>query len=155
MTECCCPAVEPDAACIAPTGARPPCPHCQQTGRRVAQETVQAQLAISLHALIDAPYHFCATPDCSVVYFSADGAAHITETELRERVFQKHAEDDATLVCYCFRHTIGALRGGDIAAQTTILQNITLGTELGRCACTIRNPQGRCCLGNVQRLLTS
>jgi hypothetical protein len=152
MTECCCPVVEPDPACVAPPVGRPTCPRCTQPGKHVVRETVQAQVAISLHALIAAPYHFCATPDCPVVYFSADGATHITEAQLRERVFQKHAEDDATLVCYCFRHTVGALRGGDAAAQTAIVQNITLGTQIGRCACTIRNPQGSCCLGNVRRL---
>lgn len=153
MTERGCPPAERPARDPRSAVAHPVCPTCGRLGKRVDRETVQAQLAISLHALIDAPYHFCATPDCPVVYVSADGATHFTEAQLRERVFQKHAEDDATLVCYCFRHTVGALRGGDIAAQTAILHDITLGTQHGLCACTIRNPQGSCCLGNVRRLI--
>ena len=33
--------------------------------------------------------------------------------------------------------------------KCTILQHITAEVKAGNCACEIRNPQGSCCLGNV------
>lgn len=127
------------------------CPGCDRRGRAVSLVTVQAQVAISLQAIAAPPYWFCATRDCPVVYFAADAPA-ITRDQIRERVFQKEPLDDV-LVCYCFRYPVGLLRQSDPDQRAAILAEIVAGIQQGRCACTIRNPQGSCCLGNVRGLL--
>lgn len=112
---------------------------------------VQAQMTISLHALAASSYWFCASRDCPVVYFAADAPA-ITRDQIHERVFQKEPMGDV-LVCYCFRYPVGLLQQIDQDQCAAILAEIVAGTQHGRCACAIRNPQGSCCLGNVRRLL--
>jgi hypothetical protein len=134
------------------------CPSCGRRGRPVGLDTVQSQVAISLRELAQPPYQFCATPDCAVVYYAAAVASQapargaITRDQLRERVFQKELAPDV-LVCYCFGYTLGAMQQGDEAERAAILADIVAGTRQGQCACTLRNPQGGCCLGNVRRLM--
>jgi hypothetical protein len=73
---------------------------------------------------------------------------------LRETVYQKHLNDDNTLVCYCFRHTLSSIRDEIIlTGQSTVLEQIEAGIQAGQCGCDIRNPQGSCCLGNVRVLV--
>lgn len=101
MADACCPP--------ATTPARDQCqrPGCGQSGRSIANATVQAQVAMSLRELAAGGYDFCATACCPIVYFTAYGEA-LRHEQLRERVFQKDAGDDV-LVCYCFQHTKGDL----------------------------------------------
>ena len=154
-----------DACCAPPEHAKHSntdgaCPGCGRRGRPVGLDTVQSQVAISLRELAQTPYQFCATPDCAVVYYAAAvvSSAHapargvITRDQLRERVLQKESAPDV-LVCYCFGYSLGAIQQGDQAERTAILADIVAGTRQGQCACTLRNPQGSCCLGNVRRLI--
>lgn len=39
--------------------------------------------------------------------------------------------------------------------RTTALKEITIHTKAGRCGCEVNNPEGSCCLGNVNRLIDS
>ena len=114
--------------------------------------TVKALLAVSLRRLAHRRYRFCGTPDCPVVYFAEGGGQSFTVAEVRERVFQKAPGDDV-FVCYCFRHTRGALRRATAAGRTAVLEDIEAGIRAGQCACELRNPQGACCLGNVRLVL--
>lgn len=127
------------------------CPSCGQCGHSVALLTVQAQVAISLRTLAAHGYQFCATQDCPIVYYAAN-AEPITSDQVRERVFQKEPTGEV-LVCYCFRYRVAALQQADQTEQAAILASITAGIQQGQCACELRNPQGRCCLGNVRRVL--
>lgn len=90
---------------------------------------------------------FCPNPACEVVYFS--GAATVRKDETLLPVTQKDPGDDV-FVCYCFEHKRGDLRR-DLAQKgtTDIPDRIKLGIKEGRCDCARRNPQGACCLGNV------
>ncbi len=111
-------------------------------------------LARPLNMLTKDAYRFCADPDCSTVYYSEDGQQVFVEADLRERVYQKHANDKEISICYCFHHTVGSI-GSEIAesGQSTVVAEITAGIKAGQCACDIRNPQGDCCLGNVRALV--
>lgn len=129
------------------------CPTNQRVGLEVDTLTVRALLAIPLTAVSPAEvYWFCPTPDCPTVYYRVDGQQVFVESELRERVYQKHSDDRATTICYCFGHTLS-----DISAEieqtgtSTVVARISTGIRAGQCACDIRNPQGGCCLGNVHR----
>jgi hypothetical protein len=85
------------------------------------------------------------------VYFSADGEQTFTVQEVRERVYQKEPEAEDVFICYCFRHTVGELRNVMPEDRIAIVDNINTGINAGQCACDLRNPQGSCCLGNVNR----
>lgn len=144
-----------DAAPIPSPPQRAVCPACATLGKAVSVTTVRALLRTSLRAVTHAAYHFCATPDCPIVYFSCDGGRHFTTDHLRELVFQKAPTDPAAVVCYCFRYTRKAIQHADTSTHTHIVADITAGIHAGQCACDIRNPQGSCCLGNVRRLVAS
>ena len=127
------------------------CPACGKNGKKVGMETVKAMLPVTLHEIQpDSIYLFCRTADCAVVYFTDDGEQTFIEDDLREKVYQKHPDDDDVFVCYCFRHTPGSIRVELLATgQSTVVETVTAGTKVHQCACELRNPQGSCCLGNV------
>lgn len=119
-------------------------------GKTVDTQTVQALLAVSLHSLRAEHYRFCRKKDCPIVYFATDATEQYRETDLRERVHQKHPDDADVFVCYCFRHSPGSIRAELLATgESTAVAAIKAGIQAGQCACEIRNPQGSCCLGNV------
>lgn len=144
-----------DAAPVPAQPQRSACPACSAQGKAVSVATVRALLRTSLRAVTHTAYHFCATPDCPVVYFTFDGGQHFTADQLRERVFQKAPAEPAALVCYCFQYTRKAVQQADASTHAQIVADITAGVQAGQCACDIRNPQGSCCLGNVRRLVAS
>lgn len=123
------------------------CPECQQQGAVVDGQIVKAMLIGSLFQYEDgATYHFCATPSCAVVYYSAN--TRFMQAHIREAVYQKQPLDTNPLICYCFDYRVN-----DVLQDSQTVQEITRGTQQGTCACDIRNPQGSCCLGNVRILL--
>jgi len=130
------------------------CPTCGQKGKKVDSLTLKAMLEVSLLAVRDAPYLFCRTAECPVVYFSADGLQVFTTDQIRVPVYQKKLNDDTVLVCYCFHHSPTTIRAELLATGTsTVVEAIARGIQADQCACEIRNPQGSCCLGNVQTVL--
>ena len=155
---CCCPPKAGNTVCDLPAQnfQRPPregnaCPKCGQAGKPVQGQTINSLLSISLRQVQDAQYLFCRTQTCPVVYFSADGEQTFTVQEVRERVYQKEPEAEDVFICYCFRHTVGELHNGSREDRSAIVDNINTGINAGQCACDLRNPQGSCCLGNVNR----
>lgn len=88
-------------------------------------------------------YYFCTDPECDVVYFGAD-ASLIHRAELRTVVGQKSTDPDRT-VCYCFGVTAAEVLGPSGEGRAYVVER----TRCGDCACTIRNPSGRCCLGDL------
>ena len=152
---CTCPPEAGAPTCeLAVTAPSLLCPTCQQTGKPVDSLTLKALLAVPLTEVRPVEYRFCRTPGCPTVYYSADGQQRFGEDALRERVHQKHPNDDDVFVCYCFRHTPGSIRA-ELAAtgQSGVVAAITAGIQAGQCACDIRNPQGSCCLGNVRAVV--
>jgi hypothetical protein len=129
------------------------CPGCASQGHAVAIETVRALVTISLRSLELDGYRFCPTLTCLIVYYGGENGPPITVDLLRELVYQKAADQDQVLICYCFQHSVGMLRRGDAVQRAAILADIMAGTRQGQCACDLRNPQGSCCLGNVCALM--
>ena len=129
------------------------CPGTYTQGKKVATATVKCLLSVSLSQLHETDYYFCGEANCPVVYFSGDGAQTFSVQDIRERVFQKEPESDDVLVCYCFRYTVGDVRHQNaIQGRNPIVAAIKAEIAAGKCACDWRNPQGDCCLGNVNRL---
>lgn len=129
------------------------CPKCDQPGRKVDPITVKAILRPKALATLSASGHrFCATALCPIVYF-ADGEAFSTD-DVSVPVFQKEGVGQRT-VCYCFQITEADLRREiEATGQSTASQQVTAHVKAGRCACEIRNPQGACCLGNINATVT-
>jgi hypothetical protein len=98
-------------------------------------------------------YYFCADPACEVVYFPLNPKAPIfTRNDLWVRVGAKE-EDDPIPVCYCFGFTRSDILDEIRAtAKATVGERIAAEVKAGNCACEVKNPSGKCCLGEVARI---
>jgi len=83
-------------------------------------------------------YYFCDDPDCEVVYFGEDDSI-IKKSSLRTEVGIKETNPDA-LICYCFG--VSKVESSSKEIKAFVIEN----TKNKICACTTRNPSGRCCL---------
>ncbi len=98
-------------------------------------------------------FQLCRDAKCEVVYYGSTGTV-LTVDDLTVLPGFKNAGDG--LVCYCFLH-----RRADIARQlgetgeSDIFDSIKAEVRGGNCACEVRNPSGKCCLGEVQEAIAS
>ncbi len=54
-------------------------------------------------------------------------------------------------VCYCFNHTMEDIQSDfQLNGVSTIEKSIRTAVEAGSCSCELKNPQGKCCLGDVR-----
>jgi len=100
----------------------------------------------------DTQYYFCDASDCEVVYFALDAKAPMFRREdLTVRVGAK-ATTDPFAICYCFGFTRQDI-GDEIRStgKSTVVERIAAEVEAGRCACEVKNPSGKCCLGDITR----
>jgi hypothetical protein len=97
-------------------------------------------------------YYFCDDPACDVVYFPANPQAPLFRRgDLLVRVGVKE-KDDPIPVCYCFSFTRGDILDEiRSTGRSTVAERITAEVKAGNCACEVKNPSGRCCLGEVAR----
>lgn len=129
------------------------CRRCGQKGKPVARRTMEHLLAESALARLECePYCFCETPTCAVVYFSNEADSYFHKGDVKVRVGLKETEDPVP-ICYCFGVTEKMVLD-EIAAtgRTTIPDFIKAQVKAGRCACEVKNPSGRCCLGVVTKV---
>ena len=114
-------------------------------------------VTVGQHALLSelpkTVFGFCDAPGCDVVYVGADGTL-IRKDQVRTRIGVKET-DDPIPVCYCFNVTARQI-AEDLAAngRSTIRAYIEDQVHAGRCRCETTNPAGRCCLGNVSRVIS-
>ncbi len=111
---------------------------------------------MTVAALADGPvpprqaFWLCRDPECEVAYFGEDGTTLVVSDLLVEPGFK--TKSDQGLLCYCF-----LVRRSDVEAELResgechIIEHITAEVKAGNCACEVRNPSGKCCLGEVQR----
>ena len=58
------------------------------------------------------------------------------------------------LVCYCFGHTVESIREEiDRTGQSTVLPTVAARVKAGDCRCELLNPDGTCCLGELNRVV--
>ncbi len=153
MSDCCsvnetCSVKETTAA----TPAVVPCPECGSRSKQVESLTVKSLVRRLPFGMPPAQYYFCEATGCAVVYFPSNPEALIFRRgDLLVRVGAKES-DDAGLVCYCFGITRKDI--GDEIRQTgksTVPERIKAEVKAGNCACEMKNPSGKCCLGNITR----
>lgn len=128
------------------------CPSCGEMGQSINTMTVKAWLAQSLRSIQDSDYRFCRQEACPVVYYTQ--GQQFTEADLREAVYHKQPANPAVMACYCFHHTVGAIIADiQIHGTTNVEEDIRAGIQADQCACDMRNPSGRCCLGTIVPLI--
>ena len=83
------------------------------------------------------------------MYFKEQGSRVFTVDDLRMAVGVKASTDPIPL-CYCFGFDESHLREEIAETGTaTIPERISHLIREGLCACDVRNPSGKCCLGEV------
>jgi hypothetical protein len=142
--ECCLVA---DLAQI-PAAAR--CPVSQTVGRKVQRRTLENLLKPYARALLESvQYYYCPDPNCPIVYFSNVDVRTFSVGELTVAVFDKDKSEN-TPVCYCFDWTRKKIKDQIAeAGKSTTAVEIAKKVKAAECACDIKNPKGRCCLGDV------
>ena len=133
----------PDVAAYPMNGAR---------SKQVDMLTVKSLVRQLPLGMPDDQYYFCGARDCDVVYFSFDPQAPIFRREhLMVRVGAKETADPIP-ICYCFGFTRQDI-WDEIRStgKSTVAERITTEVKAGHCACEVKNPSGKCCLGDVTR----
>jgi hypothetical protein len=99
-------------------------------------------------------YYFCEAPDCDVVYFPFDAQAPTFRREqLLVRVGAKEKTDPIP-VCYCFGFTRKDIQDEIVeTGHSTVAERITAEVKAGTCACEVKNPSAKCCLGSVAQVV--
>lgn len=128
------------------------CPACGTEGKPVKPVTLRALLQPHLRAEVrDEVYRFCASPDCALVYFSADGAQTFARADLTVRVGVKERSGPHPL-CYCFGHSAESIRNEWVeTGKSTVLESIKAEVKAGTCHCEVTNPGGGCCFGDITK----
>ncbi len=141
------------ADCCAPKGISKEerrCPSCRGEGAEVGRRTMKHWL--KPERLFDIPeerFSFCTSGDCPVVYFSVEGSIYGLE-DVRAPLGR---DQKNPFVCYCFAVTEEMIAGAVRSERTPPFSELIRGeVRDGSCACDVRNPSGRCCLGEVGRL---
>lgn len=127
-----------------------PCIVCGRRGRVVERKTVEHLLRDpNLFSGQKLAHYFCANPACEAVYFAPSNRSVFYKGQLKTRVGIKETEDPIP-VCYCFGHSRGSVwREIEETGKSTVVESIKAAVQEGRCECDIRNPSGKCCLGEV------
>lgn len=147
MTDCCSIHADQTAPGVLP------CPVNGARSKRVDRLIVRSLARCLPLGMSDAPYYFCEAKDCDVVYFCASPQMPVfRRKDLLVRVGVKETEDPIP-VCYCFGFTRKDIENEIIeTGSSTIAGRIAGEVKSGNCACEVKNPSGKCCLGNVARV---
>lgn len=128
------------------------CPASGARAKQVDSLTVKSLVRHLPFAMRRAQYYFCGAPGCDVVYFSNDPKAPVfRRQDLLVRVGVKET-DDSVPVCYCFGVTRQRIREEiQRTGHSTAPERIKAEVQAGNCACEVKNPSGKCCLGDITR----
>jgi hypothetical protein len=128
------------------------CPVSGGRSKQVNMLTVKSLVRQLPLGMPDTQYYFCDSSDCEVVYFPLDPEApSFRRGDLIVRVGAKETEDPLP-ICYCFGFTRQDIWDETCrTGKSTLAERITAEVEAGRCACEVRNPSGKCCLGDITR----
>jgi hypothetical protein len=148
MSDCCSVKGSSNAPAVAA------CPVNGARSKQVDRLTVKSLVRRLPMEMPNTQYYFCETRDCDVVYFPFDSQAPIFRRgDLLVRVGTKEESHPIPICyCYCFGFTRKDIE--DEIAETgrsTVADRISAEVTAGRCACEVKNPSGKCCLGEVTR----
>ena len=149
MSDCC--------SVNAKTGTAPAVMACPVNGARSKQVDMLTVSSLVRQLPLGMPnteYYFCEAADCDVVYFAFDSQAPLfRRADLLVRVGSKETEDPIP-VCYCFGFTREDIQKEITeTGDSTVANRISAEVKAGNCACEVKNPSGKCCLGDVTRIV--
>jgi hypothetical protein len=128
------------------------CPLNRARSKQVGGLTVKSLVRQLPLEMPNTQYYFCDTSECEVVYFPLDTQAPIfRRDDLLVQVGAKVTKGPIP-VCYCFGFTREDIES-EVArtGSSTIAEQIKTEVKAGNCACEVKNPSGKCCLGDVTR----
>ncbi len=129
------------------------CPHCGIEGKEVKPVTVLSLLTDDARARLsrDDGLRLCPTPACDVSYYHPETRELFGLEDVRVSIGQKQGGSPHT-ICYCFNHTAEDIEA-EVAREGTsrIPDAIREKCAQGQNRCEESNPQGSCCLGDVNR----
>ncbi|MCX9013339.1 MAG: hypothetical protein OIN89_00835 [Candidatus Methanoperedens sp.] len=131
------------------------CKECGSAGKPVMEITLGSMVKEPVLEAIKNPdgFHFCETPSCEVVYFNNEQQVYLHKQDVKARVGIKETESPVP-VCYCFGWTQERIfEEIKQHGKSTAVQEIGAKIKAGECECEIKNPSGRCCLGNVNKVV--
>jgi hypothetical protein len=138
-------------ACAASEAKPNACSSCGHQARPVTTLTVKSLVRDHTRVPATAEFFFCRTHDCEIVYFSGDVV--FRKCDLKVRVGLKEVQDPIP-ICYCFDYTRADIRNDlESLGKTEIPERIKAEVQNGFCACEVKNPSGKCCLGDVNRVV--
>lgn len=129
------------------------CPRCESKSRSIKPATLQTQVVPArLDQLVEHDgWRLCTSESCEVVYFRNGQVVVLGETH--GIPFHK-SKDPQRFVCFCFKHSVIDIKGDVTQNGTSTIQvSIKTACREGRDDCVRKNPQGRCCLGNVGQVV--
>lgn len=142
---------------VSTSGTFSTCKECGKEGKPVKEITLKSLVKkprLQSIKVLDG-FYFCETPDCEVVYFNNEQGSYLNKADVKVRVGIKET-DDPIPVCYCFGWTRKKiLNQFKQQGFSTAVQEISDKIKAGGCACEVNNPTGKCCLGEVSKLVKS
>ncbi len=133
---------------------RESCQFCGQRGIPVGERTLKSLLRDDILSEIKGGlngFFFCRTSDCDVVYFR--GRETFGKDALRVRVGIKEKFPPRPL-CYCFGWTRERIeRDFEEKGYSDVIREVSQLVKEGKCECEVKNPSGRCCLGDLKRVV--
>jgi len=129
------------------------CTICGKISKKVEYKTVLMILKYEqIITAKDGEYFYCINPNCNVVYFSNKLGLVYYKKDVRLRIGIKEKKEPK-LVCYCFNITEKQITDEiKLTGKSTIPNFITEKIQNKLCACNIKNPSGKCCLGDVKNI---
>jgi len=131
------------------------CPLCGNKGKPVSSKTIKSLVKPERLSSLKTPegFYFCGAPECKVAYFNP-GTGELIETQDVKVVIYQKSNDPERPVCYCFNHTVKEIiEDFRKHGRSTVVEDISSKCSSGKAHCEETNPQGSCCLGNIQKLL--
>ncbi|MCL5774515.1 MAG: mercuric transporter MerT family protein [Firmicutes bacterium] len=131
------------------------CKECSKRGESVKEITLKNLVKEPKLEDIKNPggFYFCKTATCNTVYFNNEQHIYLHKEDVKARVGIKETECPVP-VCYCFGWTreriFDQIRD---QGESTAFQEITARVKAGECDCWKNNPSGRCCLGEVNKVV--
>ncbi|SMC08830.1 hypothetical protein [Nitratiruptor tergarcus] len=110
------------------------CPSCKSEGKKIKYENILANLRTIENIDQSKEYFYCKNPACDVVYFCGLQTWH--NADLIRPTAAKSRDPEAT-VCYCFDYRIKDINTHSYTAYKE--------KKAKGCACSMRNPSGKCC----------
>ena len=123
------------------------CPSCGSIGIAISEETLEAHLTADARNELGEPSFYCPFPRCSVAYFDVfDRTAPVAA--LLDAAYPK---DPTGPLCRCFGLTIDDVEEDVRAGTVERVRAIVERAKTAEARCHITAPDGRCCVGEVQR----